>query len=293
LTGTITVAADAFDNVSVLGVQFKLDGVNVGAEDTSAPYSIPLNTAAYSNGNHTLTAVARDAPGLTTTSDPVALAFRNTPPSGFGKVLPLGDSIVYGWTGDAHSEDGGFRRFLWETLAANGMTANTNFVGPTQTGIAGIDRDHDGHNGWRTDQIQGLVAPDFNAYDPALVIVDGGANDLNQGRTVTQALNGLSSLMTAIFAAKPTVKVLLLNYFIPRVNNDYPLIATQIPNFNAGIPSIVSGLVASGRNIELADLTTAGLSTASNSPDFAADGLHPSSAGYSKIAALVYSALTN
>ena len=54
---------DASDNVGVGGVQFKLDGANLGAEDTSAPYSVSWDTTALANGAHTLTAVARDAAG--------------------------------------------------------------------------------------------------------------------------------------------------------------------------------------------------------------------------------------
>ena len=57
------------DNVGVVGVQFQLDGTtNLGAEDTSAPYSVSWNTAGVANGTHTLTATARDAAGNFTTS---------------------------------------------------------------------------------------------------------------------------------------------------------------------------------------------------------------------------------
>ena len=39
-TGTaVTASATASDNVGVTGVRFKLDGANLGAEDTTAPYS--------------------------------------------------------------------------------------------------------------------------------------------------------------------------------------------------------------------------------------------------------------
>ena len=44
VSGTVTVAASASDNVGVASVQFKLDGVNLGAKDTIAPYSIAWNT---------------------------------------------------------------------------------------------------------------------------------------------------------------------------------------------------------------------------------------------------------
>jgi len=70
VTGTRTVNASASDNVGVIGVQFQLDGVSLGAEDTAAPYSISWDTATASNGSHTLTAVARDAAGNRTTSGP-------------------------------------------------------------------------------------------------------------------------------------------------------------------------------------------------------------------------------
>ncbi len=45
VTGTITVSANASDNVGVAGVQFRLDGAPLGAEDTTNPYSVAWNTA--------------------------------------------------------------------------------------------------------------------------------------------------------------------------------------------------------------------------------------------------------
>ena len=40
----VTVSATASDNVGVAGVQFKLDGANLGAEDTTSPYSVTWNS---------------------------------------------------------------------------------------------------------------------------------------------------------------------------------------------------------------------------------------------------------
>ena len=48
--GTVTFDASASDNVGVAGVQFKLDGADLGTEDTTAPYSRPWNTTAAANG---------------------------------------------------------------------------------------------------------------------------------------------------------------------------------------------------------------------------------------------------
>ena len=63
VSATVTVTASATDAVGVAGVQFKVDGVNLGAEDTTAPYSVAWATTGIANGDHTLTAVARDAAG--------------------------------------------------------------------------------------------------------------------------------------------------------------------------------------------------------------------------------------
>src|SRR6058998_2120334 len=71
VSGTMTVTASASDNVGVVGVQFKLDGANLGAEITVAPYSISWNTTTSSNGTHNLTTVARDAAGNQAISAPV------------------------------------------------------------------------------------------------------------------------------------------------------------------------------------------------------------------------------
>ena len=51
LVGSVNVTANAADNVGVAGVQFRLDGTNLGAEDTSAPYSRAWDTRTVANDN--------------------------------------------------------------------------------------------------------------------------------------------------------------------------------------------------------------------------------------------------
>ena len=81
VSGTaVTVAATASDNVGVAGVQFKLDGANLGAEDTASPYSVTWNSTTATNGSHTLTAVARDAAGNMTISVGASVTANNTDP---------------------------------------------------------------------------------------------------------------------------------------------------------------------------------------------------------------------
>ncbi|MEI7688861.1 MAG: fibronectin type III domain-containing protein [Candidatus Nomurabacteria bacterium] len=65
---SVVVSANATDNVGVAGVQFKLDGSDINAEDTVSPYSIIWNSVIFPDGYHLLTALARDAAGNTTVS---------------------------------------------------------------------------------------------------------------------------------------------------------------------------------------------------------------------------------
>jgi hypothetical protein len=77
ISGTVVVTATAADNFGVAGVQFKVDGANLGAEDTTLPYSINWNTSTATNGAHTLTAVAREAPANHTSSTVLIITIAN------------------------------------------------------------------------------------------------------------------------------------------------------------------------------------------------------------------------
>jgi hypothetical protein len=78
--GTISVNANASDNIGVSGVQFKLDGNNLDSEDTSLPYSIAWNTTTVSNASHVLSAVARDAAGNTGNASNISVIVNNVVP---------------------------------------------------------------------------------------------------------------------------------------------------------------------------------------------------------------------
>ena len=95
VAGTITVTATATDNVGVQNVQFRVDGANVGAADTSSPYSLSLNTTTLTNGTHTLSAVARDAAGNTRTSANVSVTVDNALPT-VSLTAPAAGALVAG-----------------------------------------------------------------------------------------------------------------------------------------------------------------------------------------------------
>lgn len=90
---SVVVSATASDNVGVAGVQFKLDGNNLGSEDVSSPYSINWDTASVSNGSHSLTAVARDEAANQTTSSASMVTVSNAVPDTTPPLAPSGLSV--------------------------------------------------------------------------------------------------------------------------------------------------------------------------------------------------------
>jgi hypothetical protein len=88
---SVTLAATATDNVGVVGVQFRIDGKNVGAEDTASPYLMTWDTTGVADGGHSITVVARDAAGNTATSAAVAVTVVNSAPGPTVDVTAFGD----------------------------------------------------------------------------------------------------------------------------------------------------------------------------------------------------------
>jgi hypothetical protein len=71
----------------------------------------------------------------------------NAESNGGVRVMPLGDSITEGT-----QVPGGYRIGLWQRLNTNGYRVDlvgSQFNGPTSLG----DHDHEGHPGWRIDQV--------------------------------------------------------------------------------------------------------------------------------------------
>jgi hypothetical protein len=92
VSGVITIAADASDDIGVAGVEFRVDGVTIDGEDATAPYAVSWDTRGIGNGEHTVTAIARDAAGNRTTSAPVTVTVTNAapPPPAGGLVAAYG-----------------------------------------------------------------------------------------------------------------------------------------------------------------------------------------------------------
>ena len=142
VSGTISVTATASDNRGVSGVQFQLDAANSGSEDTAAPYSIAWDTTTAPNGTHTLTAIARDAAGNQTTSEPVTVTVSNAapppPPPGAAKRFEETDasvSLSLGWVQSNPNDWPAWSGGSAVSSVAPGARATLTFTGTSVTWI--------------------------------------------------------------------------------------------------------------------------------------------------------------
>jgi hypothetical protein len=93
--GTVMLVASASDNGGTVGVQFAVDGQNVGGQISSAPYTMAWDSTTVADGNHTITAAASDLAGNKATSSPVTVAVDNSAPT-VSLTSPSNGAVVTG-----------------------------------------------------------------------------------------------------------------------------------------------------------------------------------------------------
>ncbi|MGA5302052.1 ricin-type beta-trefoil lectin domain protein [Nucisporomicrobium flavum] len=191
------------------------------------------------------------------------------------RVMPLGDSITEGT-----QVPGGYRIGLWQRLAGAGY--RVDFVGSQYNGPASLgDHDHEGHPGWRIDQIDANIGGWLGSTNPRTVLLHIGTNDILQNYNVSGAPGRLSTLIDHITAAAPSADVFVAT-IIPLSNAGQESAART---FNAAVPGIVQNKANAGKHVHLVDMHAA-LTTAD-----LIDGIHPTAGGYDKMAAAWYAAL--
>ena len=183
------------------------------------------------------------------------------------RIMPLGDSIT-----DGTATPGGYRITLWNQLAAAGST--NDFVGSQFNGPSSLwDHDHEGHPGWRIDQIDANIVAWVMSYQPRTVLLHIGTNDVLQNYNLSSAPTRLATLIDKILNTAPNVHLFVAT-IIPLSNSSQENAART---FNAQIPSIVQSRANAGKHIVTVDMHAA-LSTAD-----LADGIHPTAGGYQKM----------
>lgn len=191
------------------------------------------------------------------------------------RVMPLGDSITEGT-----QVPGGYRIGLWQRFTTGGY--RVDFTGSQFNGPAGLgDHDHEGHPGWRIDQIDANIVTWLRNTSPRTVLLHIGTNDVLQNHNLAGAPGRLSTLVDRITATVPAADVFVAT-IIPLANQNQESAARA---FNATIPGMVASKVNAGKRVHLVDMHAA-LTTAD-----LIDGVHPTATGYDKMAATWYAAL--
>ena len=183
------------------------------------------------------------------------------------RLMPIGDSITVGYLS---STGNGYRGPLYDELVSQGDALD--MVGSQRSGSM-FDPDNEGYYGYEISQIAGLINPKLANYQPNLVTLLIGVNDLKNGDNVSTAPSRLASLIDQIIAADPTVTLLVGQ--LPVAAD--PTTNSRITTYNSQIPGIVQTRVNVGKHVytvSMSSLTTADLS----------DGLHPNDGGYQKMA---------
>ncbi len=243
LTGITALAATATDNVGVSGVQFKVDGTNVGAEVTIAPYTASLNVATLTAGTHTISAVARDAAGNTATASvsvTVILSTSDTTPPTVSLTSPANGSTVSGTIAmNANASDNvgvagvqftvdGANLGSEITTAPYAASLNTTQYANGSHTVAAVARDAAGNKSTASVSVtvsNTTAPPPANSSD--LVIYQGSLTspwvDNSWSATVTygsteQTYAGSSSIKTALTSAWGAFSVHYGNWGSPGVN---------------------------------------------------------------------------
>ena len=151
----------------------------------------------------------------------------------------------------------------------------SGYNGPASLG----DHDHEGHSGWRIDQIDANIVNWVRTYQPRTVLLHIGTNDITQNRDLANAPARLAAVVDKITSTSPQTDVFVAT-LIPVSFAD-----AKVRAYNAAIPGIVSSRAAAGKKVHLVDMYQA-VSTAD-----LPDGVHPNATGYDKMAAAWFAAL--
>lgn len=185
------------------------------------------------------------------------------------RVMPLGDSITYG----KESSDGtGYRDELYDALEDPAGGQQVNFVGSVRAGKLS-DRDNEGHPGKRIDEIAGHAKCYVPRYQPNVITLHAGTNDVNQEYELSTAPQRMKKLITDALEDSPKAVVVVAKVIPTGKAGLQP----RIDAFNAKLPGIVSDLRADGKHVVLVDTSDVKVG------DGLQDDAHPNDHGYAKL----------
>ena len=198
------------------------------------------------------------------------------------QIMAVGDSITSGeHPNEPHP--GAYRLQLKDNFAADDL--NIDLIGSqTNQNTELEDREHEGHPGWKIDELTGLVEGGLlNDYQPDIVLLMAGTNDILHSDSAGEVIDDLEWLIDRLMKDLGEVPI-LVSSLVPIDPEDrgeprasvVPEVNRQLPELAARMGDSVTYVDAGGR-LELKDLVT--------------DGIHPDAEGYAEIANGWYSAL--
>lgn len=202
-----------------------------------------------------------------------------SPLGGTPKIMAAGDSIVLG---SGSTDGGGWRKPLDVRLADAGIARS--WVGPT-TDANGLA--HYGNSGWKIADLDADIATRIATYDPDILLLAIGRNNMPDGTDASNAPTHYASLLATIYTAKPALRI-VCGHITPEED------ATRwgrTQTFRAAIPAVWEASDAYSDGLLI--YCGAGLDLAPLSRNHLGDGVHPTDAGYSMIADRWWPALVN
>lgn len=191
------------------------------------------------------------------------------------RIMPLGDSITVGYgssTGAAYRTD--LARYIVEVQ----QIGTAAYVG-SQFSPSGY---HEGHAGWRLDELAPEVPGWMAAAEPDLVLLHAGVNDARASASAAVMAARMTDLLAAILDASPTVRVIVGDLMAPWYGTTNDRASAEVQRFNALLPSIVA---AAGPRVSLVRVSLAVPS------GLLGDGLHPTDEGYRRMAWALWRAM--
>ena len=110
------------------------------------------------------------------------------------RIMPLGDSITQGYRG--HDS---YRRGLWLKLKQTGF--KVDFVGSLRKNYWGMprhtdfDMDHEGHWGWRADQVLAKMGKWASKNVSEIVLLHLGTNDIGGGQDNEETVGEIEKII--------------------------------------------------------------------------------------------------
>ncbi len=200
------------------------------------------------------------------------------------RIMPLGDSITQGY---AYADS--YRRPLWNLLKRSDQ--RIDFVGSMKMNYpnarpahSDFDMDHEGHWGWRTDEVLAKIDGWVKKASPDIVLLHLGTNDIFQKQDNNDTVAELRQIILILRKHNPRVKVFLAQ-LIPLAGETADV---QVRKLNDLLPEMVQSITTDVSPVHIVNQYE-GFDALKDTDD----GIHPNDSGIVKMAQKWHSALAD